>query len=530
MKDQDKSKDELIQELLALKQAYNSLKKRCEKDCSGEKELQESEANARAIMESTNEVLLLIDKNGIILDCNEAHAKRLNSNRKDLLGKNVFQLLPKEVAESRFKLIQEVVSTGKMVRSEDFRGGYWNEFMISPIIVENKISDRVAIYARDITEQKMAEKAIHESEERFRSLLQGISSVSVQGYSPDGTTQYWNKASEELYGYTAQEAIGRNLLDLIIPPEMQEGVKLAIQQMAETGQAVPSSELLLMRRDGSRVPVFSSHSIVKISGKPQELFCIDIDLTERKHIEDELLELNGKLEELNATKDKFFSIIAHDLKSPFNSILGFSNLLMEEIQQQDYEKVGEYAEIIQKSSLRAFDLLINLLDWSQSQTGKIKFVPENIEMVSLIQEVVELLADSARQKLITVTQSLPSAFCTFADKAVIKTILRNLITNAIKFTHSGGQIVISAARKKDVWILSIEDNGIGINNNALVNLFHIEKNVSTLGTNMEKGTGLGLVLCKEFVEKHGGEIWVESVEGKGSKFSFTIPAKIDTAD
>ena len=153
-------------------------------------------------------------------------------------------------------------------------------------------------FIQDITERKHAEEALRESEERFRSLLHDVQSVSVQGYGPDGATQYWNQASERLYGYRAQEAIGRNLLDLIIPPEMREDVKQAIRQMAETGQPIPASELSLMRKDGSRVDVFSSHAIVQIPGRTQELFCIDIDLTERKQVEAALLENQSRLADI----------------------------------------------------------------------------------------------------------------------------------------------------------------------------------------------------------------------------------------
>ncbi|RPJ81595.1 MAG: PAS domain S-box protein, partial [Deltaproteobacteria bacterium] len=142
--------------------------------------------------------------------------------------------------------------------------------------------------ARDITEQKRAEKALQESEERFRNLMENIDAVAVQGYGPDGTTQYWNKASERLYGYKQQEAIGCNLLDLIIPSEMKDYVAKAIREMAESGRPIPSGEVLLMHKDGSRVPVISHHAIVKVPGREQELFCLDVDITARKQADEAL--------------------------------------------------------------------------------------------------------------------------------------------------------------------------------------------------------------------------------------------------
>jgi signal transduction histidine kinase len=166
---------------------------------------------------------------------------------------------------------------------------------------------------------------------------------------------------------------------------------------------------------------------------------------------------------------------------------------------------------------------MNLMEWSLSQTGRMEFIPEQIEMVELINEVDYLSNDIARQKSITISKDVPNHATVFADKAMISAVLRNLVSNAIKFTKPGGQITISAVEKPDELIVSVADTGVGISNDRNENLFRLDESYSTTGTNNEKGTGLGLILCKEFIEKHGGKIWVESQEGKGSIFSFTIP-------
>lgn len=260
-----------------------------------------------------------------------------------------------------------------------------------------------------------------------------------------------------------------------------------------------------------------NHEISNLQGKL---------IKEKNNLEytfDLLNETNKELNHLNAEKDKFFSIIAHDLKSPFNAIIGFSDLLVAQVDKNNLEKIKEFAGIIQQSSQRAMGLLMNLMEWSQSQTGRMKFSPVNFELVELINEAVLLLNDSALQKSITIRKDLPASMLFYADKAMLSTIFRNLITNAIKFTKSGGNIVISASENKNELTISIKDSGVGISKNRIEKLFRIDESYSTTGTNNEKGTGLGLILCKEFVEKHQGKIWAESEEGIGSTFYFTIP-------
>ncbi len=230
-----------------------------------------------------------------------------------------------------------------------------------------------------------------------------------------------------------------------------------------------------------------------------------------------------RLYELNATKDKFFSIIAHDLKSPFNSIIGLSDLLSEKMHKKDYEGIEEYTEIIQNSAWRAMDLLKNLIVWSQLQTGRLDFRPEPVDLISMIIEVTELSKYSAFQKSISITREIPPDLTIIADKAMINTVLRNLISNAIKFTNPGGKVVISAAENENEVMVTVRDNGIGVKKEIIDKLFLIDSNVSRPGTQGEEGTGLGLILCRDFVVKHGGRIWAESEDGKWMRVTFTIP-------
>ena len=239
--------------------------------------------------------------------------------------------------------------------------------------------------------------------------------------------------------------------------------------------------------------------------------------------ENKLLASEASLRELNITKDKFFSIIAHDLKSPFNGILGFSKLLFEQIRNKDYTGIDEYAEVILKSSQQAINLLTNLMDWSRFQTDRMKFSPEYIDANVLIRSVKELLIISAEQKSISIKLNLPDKLLVYADRFMLETVLRNLISNGIKFTPRKGKVIISAEEKEKEFLFLIEDSGVGIEKINFEKLFRIDENVSSLGTENETGTGLGLILCNDFIKKHKGDIWVESEPEVGSKFYFTIP-------
>ncbi|MCK5817193.1 MAG: tetratricopeptide repeat protein [Candidatus Marinimicrobia bacterium] len=229
-----------------------------------------------------------------------------------------------------------------------------------------------------------------------------------------------------------------------------------------------------------------------------------------------------KLQELNATKDKFTSIIAHDLKSPFNTILGFSSLVERYWEQKDYAKIKEFSEHIHDVSLQTYKLLENLLEWSRSQTGKIAFNPKALDIHIPIKNAVDLLEPAANRKQVTISMEAPS-IAVMVDENMLHTIIQNLISNAIKYSHPGGKITIVAKEKGKQLEISIRDQGVGMDEDTLNNLFHIDQTVSELGTDGEKGTGLGLILSKEFVERHRGKIFAESEKGKGSTFTISIP-------
>jgi signal transduction histidine kinase len=255
-------------------------------------------------------------------------------------------------------------------------------------------------------------------------------------------------------------------------------------------------------------------------------FMGDFSIAFNKMIESlkEKKKLEEKLIESNTAKDKFFSIIAHDLKSPFSSILGFMEMLNDEYDSLDESERKQFINYVFNDAKHIFNLILNLLSWSRTQTNRISFNPINFDLYALIEDNISLLQSSANKKEITITMSVPEKITIYADPEMISTVVRNLLSNAIKFTPKKGKIEVGSKGIINNKInVSVSDSGVGIKKENIPKFFKLSETHTTIGTDDEKGTGLGLIICKEFIKKHNGEIWVESEEGKGSKFIFTLP-------
>ncbi len=374
-----------------------------------------------------------------------------------------------------------------------------------------------ALYEKDLQERHLIEADLRQSEARFRHLFQDIENISVQGYCLDGTTQYWNRASEKLYGYSAREAIGQNLVDLIIPLEMKELVKESIQEMALTGQPIPASELSLVRKDGSRVSVFSSHAIVNIPGQGPELFCIDMDLTKLK-----------QAEESDRLKSAFLANMSHEIRTPMNGILGFADLLKS--QQLTGDQQQEYIQIIEQSGVRMLNILNDIIDISRIEAGhmKLEIIESNInEQCDYIYTFFKPEVEEKGLKF-SLKNSLPTqeAFIN-TDREKLFAILTNLVKNAIKYTQAGsiefGYILKDTPTQLKELQFYVKDTGIGIPKDRFEAIFKRFIQSDMDNKMAHQGAGLGLSITKAYVEMLGGQIEVESKEGIGSTFYFTLP-------
>jgi signal transduction histidine kinase len=243
-------------------------------------------------------------------------------------------------------------------------------------------------------------------------------------------------------------------------------------------------------------------------------------------LEKKLKEQSKKMSEVVATNAKFLSIIAHDLRSPFSSIIGVLELLKDSFHEYNEKEIDKYLRMASNSANGMLALLDNLLSWTAAQNKAAHINPVKIELHELMVEEIDNMITTATHKLITINQDIASGILVSADLQMVKTIIRNLLNNAIKYSFIGGEIEIKAKREKEFVEITIEDHGIGITNKAKKELLKRDEIHSTRGTNNENGTGLGLILCKDFVEKHGGNLLIDSEPGKGTKIRFTLPGSV----
>jgi PAS domain S-box-containing protein len=405
---------------------------------------------------------------------------------------------------------------------------YFHAELSVAIFISNERKYLVVV-ARDVTERKRAQKIIRESEQKYRNITENIDDFL---YTFERSGKYlrplfYTTSVEKVTGYTQSDFLSDPKLFLkVIHPDDFTKLKKKLATLWSSGFHSSSElEFRIINKLGNLVWVRNKVNIIRdAKGGIQRIYGLVSDITLRKRAEEELKESAENLKKLNDAKDRFLSIISHDLRTPFSSILGFTDLLLTDETLSDQEE-KQYVRYIQDSSKSMLALVNSLLDWTRLQTGRIKFEPEKLNARKLVEKSISSSAGTALQKQVEVENLVDSSLQVFVDKNLAGQIFSNLISNAVKFTTEGDKITISANPVVGSRFLefSVKDTGKGIKEENIPKLFNIDMKFTSEGTAGERGSGLGLSLVKEIVEKHGGTVSAKSEYGKGSEFILTLP-------
>ena len=443
----------------------------------------------------------------------------------EVLGKNPRIFKSGNTSKAEYKLLWNTIKNGKEWRGEFLnkkKNGelYWEQASISAVRNEKgKITNYLAV-KEDITSRKKAEEALAESEERYKLITQNTLDI-VFMLDKAGKQLFFNESVEKILGYQSDELIGKSFTRFVPKSELP---KYFIQlKNVFLKKEIYNFITKIYHKNGDLVDVEINGKLVAHAGKLVALGTIR-DISARKRNEIIIIQKNEELLKINAEKDKFFSIIAHDLRSPFNGFLGLTQIMAEDLPNLTMTEVQEIAVSMKNSATSLYSLLENLLQWAQIQKGAIPFHPEPVSIGAVLSEMIDIMAEPAKKKGIEISLNIPEDLTIKADKNMIQTVIRNLVSNAVKFTSNGGKINVWAHTASEQQIeIAIQDSGIGMSQSIIDNLFRIYFQTSQKGTEGEDSTGLGLILCKEFIEKHNGKIYVESEVDKGSIFRITLP-------
>lgn len=522
----NKTEAELMSELQDTQQKYNSLKELYEKDVASRKkvdvELRKSEERLREI--SKTDWVWEVDGNGAYTYTSQTGIDLFGSSLDDIIGKTPFDFMTPEEVERIGPLFSEIMSKKAPIKDME----NWNIKKNGELccILTNGVpildsKGNLKGYRgvdRDITERKRAEEALKYSENRARALINAIPDLMFTLNRKGVYIDY--KYSKADLDYQMKTVIGKNYRDTM-PPEFADLIGEKIKLTLETGQ-IQSFEYQLPKPHKG----ICSCDARMVPSNVDEVLVIVRDVTERKLAEAEIKRINEELVKINAEKDKFFSIIAHDLRSPFNNFLGLTQIMVEELSELTMDEIKKFTLSMRNSATSLYRLLENLLQWSRMQQGLIPLNPDVYKLLPIVKESTEFVQEQAKNKGIKITYNISDAIEVFADPDMVQSVIRNLVSNAVKFTHTDGQVTIGAKTLPDGSTeISVKDTGIGMDKEMVDNLFNVGEQTNRKGTQNEPSTGLGLIICKVLIEKHEGKLWVKSKEGKGSVFYFTLPNK-----
>ena len=488
---------------------------------------------------SINECISITDMNDVIIYINKAFQETYGYSEEELIGQSIYLVRSDSKEKNNLKLVNKKTIEG------GWQGEIYNkkkdgtifQIHLRTSVVRDDEENPIALVgiAEDLTEKIAARQELKEAEDKYHNLFWEMKDAIYES-TPDGTFIDLNPSAMELLGIKNKEQIteGNIASTFYLNPTDREKFKTVLEREG----TVSNYEIEVKSSRGEILTVLETASVVRDEeGNIKSYRGILRDITETKRQEEKfkqyirdiaeankrLYESEMELKKLNASKDKLFSIIAHDLRSPFTSLIGMSDFLLEDIDDFSRDEIKNFVSKINESARNVFKLLENLLQWSKLQTGGLEFNPEKFDMYMIVIEAVNLLGHNAAHKGIELANDMQKEMYVKADYNMVSSVVQNLVSNAIKFSNPNGYIRISGESDDDYIYIKVEDSGIGMNNKDLLKLFRIDTHHTTLGTANEKGSGLGLVLCKELIEQNGGVISVNSELGKGTTFIFSLP-------
>ncbi len=494
-----------------------------------EEEIKKSLSLLKATLESTDNGLLVVDKQGRVQLFNRNFLKiwgipeEIMQNGTDTaIIEYVHDKLRNPIEFMRRVNMLNELPEEKAWDTLEFKDGRIIERYTQPYRIGEEIVGRVWSF-KDITEREKIKKKIEYEQYLLHLLMNNIPDAI---FFKDKDCRYIriNKAQAQLLGVLSEkQVLGKTDFDYLSKDVAVEFFNDDVK-ILKTGKPLINKVEKISLSQGvdkwistTKVPTYDNF------GNVTGLVGISRDITQEKLKEEKLRKYSEELKELNVTKDRFLSIIAHDLKSPFSTLLGFLEILKEEYADLPKEQLGLFIENAAESAKNVFALLENLLQWAYLQKGKVVINKQKVNLFEITEETVKILSPNADKKKIKILNKVDKKLFSFSDKNLIQTVIRNITNNAIKFTEEEGKIELNARKQRDDILFSISDNGVGMDEETKEKLFRLDENVSRTGTSGEKGTGLGLIICKDMVEKNGGKIWVESQKGKGTTFYFTLP-------
>jgi len=495
------------------------------RDISAKKRAEEELKNTLnrniALLGAIPDLMFVFDSNCKIVDFHsEAHNQLLVSPEL-FLGKLVDEILPHEVVIITKEKVEAVLTSGEPDYStyELQIGDKLKYFESRYVPCGNK---EVLSIVRDISERKKVEESLNVAIESYMAIFNSVSE-GIYVLDESGLLIDVNRGAEKIDQYTTNELVGK-LFQSIGASEKNEHLNInnILKEVYETGISA-SFDFWAVRKNGEIFPKEVFVNKGKYFGK-DVLIATARDITEQNQAEERIRSKNEELQKINAEKDKFFSIIAHDLRSPFAAFLGLTQMMVQDLPSMKLDNIQEIALLMRDSASNLHRLLENLLQWSRLQQGMVAFDPHYFLLVEKVNSSLRPVMEIASNKGVEIVVNVPDGMFVLADENMLESTIRNLVTNAVKFTDKGGKIFISAqAENQSAVQISVKDTGIGMNEKILENLFRIDELNCRPGTNGEPSTGLGLILCKDFIERHGGKIWADSTEFMGSTFHILLP-------